>query len=531
MPWLALVGPEIEENLSLRYLASSLERAGFGSEIIAFNREEDLPAALDAILAPAEPPLAIALSLAFQWRALDFLALALALRERGYSGHVTAGGHFGTFTATDLLRDFPELDSLCRHESEELIVELARALRDGQPIADLPGLAWRDDQGRVALAPLRTAPELAGLAWPDRRGPVARCLGRGIAAIVASRGCYARCAFCCIAAWHEQASPGKRFRLRPVEDVADEMAFLQRERGRDIFIFHDDNFFLPRPADSLVRIDALAGALGRRMARPFATVVKARPNDVTHEVFRAMRDRLGCIRVFLGVENDSAQGLSTLARRVDSSQNHAAMQVLGDLGLYVCFNLLAFDPDTTAESLERNLAFMERFGDSPFNFGRVELYAGTPLLERMRSEGRCQGDYLGWDYSLANLEMQRTFDLAMSCFFPRNFAAHALANRLMGTRFVVEVCRFFHPGAFRPEWLDEARALSHELAQDSAAGLREIARFARGSGGEPVSAAFVADLGDRLRRVEASIARRASALERAVQGSVEVGSTEGKVTT
>ena len=260
-------------------------------------------------------------------------------------------------------------------------------------------------------------------------------------------------------------------------------------------------------------------------------MVKARPNDVTHQVFRAMRDRLGCIRVFLGVENDSAQGLSTLARRVDSSQNHAAMQVLGDLGLYVCFNLLVFDPDTTVESLERNLAFMERFGDSPFNFGRVELYAGTPLLERMQSEGRCQGDYLGWDYALANPEIQRTFELAMSCFFPRNFAAHALANRLMGTRFVVEVCRFFHPEAFRPEWLCEARALSRELARDSAAGLREIARFARSPGGEPASAALVADLGGRLRRTEASVARRAFALERAVQESVEVRSTEGKVTT
>src|SRR3990172_4374934 len=164
MPWLALVGPEIEENLSLRYLASSLERAGFGSEIIAFNREEDPPAAPAAILAPAEPPLAVALSLAFQWRALDFLALALALRERGYSGHVTAGGHFGTFAAIELLRDFPELDSLCRHESEDLIVELARALRDGQPIADLPGPAGRDGPGQVALAPLRTAPDLPGLA-------------------------------------------------------------------------------------------------------------------------------------------------------------------------------------------------------------------------------------------------------------------------------------------------------------------------------------------------------------------------------
>ena len=112
MPWLALVGPEIEENLSLRYLASSLATAGFGAEIFAFNRGEDLPSTLEAILAPSEPPMAVALSLAFQWRALDFLALAIALRARGYAGHITAGGHFGTFAATDLLRDFAELDSL-----------------------------------------------------------------------------------------------------------------------------------------------------------------------------------------------------------------------------------------------------------------------------------------------------------------------------------------------------------------------------------------------------------------------------------
>jgi hypothetical protein len=32
MPWIALVGPEFEENLSLRYLASSLAAAGFPSD-------------------------------------------------------------------------------------------------------------------------------------------------------------------------------------------------------------------------------------------------------------------------------------------------------------------------------------------------------------------------------------------------------------------------------------------------------------------------------------------------------------------
>jgi len=84
MAWVALVGPEIEENLSLRYIAASLAASGFRSEIVPFNSEADFGSALEAILRAAEPPLVVGISLAFQWRAQDFLALAVALRQGGY---------------------------------------------------------------------------------------------------------------------------------------------------------------------------------------------------------------------------------------------------------------------------------------------------------------------------------------------------------------------------------------------------------------------------------------------------------------
>src|SRR4051794_16594718 len=97
MSWIALVGPEIEENLSLRYLAASLEAAGYRCEILPFAGEGEFGPVLTAILSAPEPPVAVGISLAFQWRALDMLALAMALRENGYTGHVTLGGHFATF--------------------------------------------------------------------------------------------------------------------------------------------------------------------------------------------------------------------------------------------------------------------------------------------------------------------------------------------------------------------------------------------------------------------------------------------------
>src|ERR1044072_6839350 len=79
MSSIALVGPEFEENLSLRYLASSLSQAGYEAELLVLNRESDLPRIVDRIVHAPVPPSLVGLSLAFQWRAKDFLALAMAL--------------------------------------------------------------------------------------------------------------------------------------------------------------------------------------------------------------------------------------------------------------------------------------------------------------------------------------------------------------------------------------------------------------------------------------------------------------------
>jgi anaerobic magnesium-protoporphyrin IX monomethyl ester cyclase len=519
MPSVALVGPEFEENLSLRYLASSLRAGDITTEILAFNRERDLPGIVAQIL--AAPPTVVGLSLAFQWRAKDFLALALALRDAGYRGHITAGGHFATFASRELLRDFPELDSICRQESEHTLVELTRRIADAEDWRDIPGLAFRDAAGEPQLTEQPALPDLAKLPRPDRSGDPATCFGHAIAPLVGSRGCYANCTFCCIAAWHEESQPGKRYRLRTPEDIADEMVEMQRERNIEIFVFHDDNFFVPGHKKNAERFRAIADALEARGMGRFATVVKARPTDVDREVFRVLKERLHCIRVYVGIETDADQGLITLGRWSAPQKNHRAIELVRELDLYTCFNMLLFDPDTTLESLATNFAFIRKAADFPFNFGRVELYAGTPLLGRMQLEERCWGDYMQWDYALASPEVERMFSLAMRCFHARNFGEGALANRLMGTRFDIEVARFFHKDGFDPRWLDEGRVLSRTLALDSVDALERILEHVRTT--RDGDDALVEEIAAGLRRVEAQVSRRASGLAREIHESIGGG--------
>lgn len=520
MSHIAFVGPEIEENLSLRYLASALAAHGHTSDIVPFNQDADFAPAIDAIL--EKQPVLVGLSLAFQWRATDFLAIAVALRERGYRGHITAGGHFATFESLPLLRDFPELDSIVRQESELTIIELLKAIEANGSLQAIAGLAVRDAAGEPRLTGEARLPDLATLPRPDRRGEPARCFGHGIAPLVSSRGCYANCSFCCIAAWHEQSLPGKRYRVREPDDVAAEMVELKESRGIDIFVFHDDNFFVPGHKKNKERFTALADALERRGIGRFATVVKARPTDTNPEVFRILRERLHCIRVYIGIETDTDQGLTTLQRWSSTKLNRSAIELVRELDLYTCFNMLIFDPDTTLEALATNIEFIRWAAEYPSNFGRVELYAGTPLLSRMLSENRCRGDYMQWDYALANPEVERMFDLTMRCFHARNFGDNALSNRIMATRFDIEVCRHFHPEVFRQSWLDRGKELSRRLATDGADGLAKILEHVRTR--PPIEDfSFVNELTPGLREVERVITAEAKELARELLSGIGMG--------
>ncbi|MCA9710385.1 MAG: hypothetical protein KDK70_31385, partial [Myxococcales bacterium] len=286
-----------------------------------------------------------------------------------------------------------------------------------------------------------------------------------------------------------------------------EMVALKRERGVEIFIFHDDNFFVPSAKRNLERIHALADALEEREIGDFAVVVKARPNDVQPEVFSVLKERLHALRTYVGIETDSDQGLVTLSRRLDSRQNHAAIDTLRELEMFGCFNLLIYDPDTTVASLRTNVDFMEHAADFPFNFCRTELYAGTPLLQRMIAEKRVKGDYFFYDYALRDAKVERIFRMSIDAFWPRNFGGGALHNEMGGWRLQLETCRHFHPEAFRPAWRQEMLDLHRRVGLDTAAGLREILAHVDRCA-PSTDADFVRELSPRLRVVEQDVRRR-----------------------
>src|SRR5690349_3309838 len=163
-----LVGPDYEENLSIRYLSAALTSAGHEGNLAIFNSPVDAAAVVNA----SRDADLVGLSMCFQARAPEFLALAQEIKARHPKKMIAAGGHYASCAAEALLAHHPEIDVVAIHEGEGTIVEIADALPVlGRRLAEIPGIAYRDGLKVRFTKPRATLEDLDALPFPDRRGP------------------------------------------------------------------------------------------------------------------------------------------------------------------------------------------------------------------------------------------------------------------------------------------------------------------------------------------------------------------------
>jgi TonB family protein len=441
-----LAGPDYEENLSIRYLSSSLLSAGHDTVLAAFNSPADIP----AVANKAQSAGIVGLSLCFQSRAKEFLNLAQLIKSHEPKKLIVAGGHYASCAAEPLLANHPEIDIIVIHEGEKTLLEIVDAMPHlEERLPQIPGLAYRSGKQVRFTPPRPTLDDLDTLPFPDRRGPIHFIAGVPTSYLMGSRGCYGSCAYCCITTLHRLA-PGRRFRQRNVERIADEMAALYHERGSRQFVFHDDNFLVPSEAINHARLSVFEKALKKRGVEDIALVIKCRPADVNRKVLRRLKD-LGLVRVFLGVESSTARGLFALERKQSVEDSERALEICSDLDISAQFTLMIFHPDATLATLRSDTAFMRRFSRNPLNFCRAEIYAGTPLEKRMIELGRARGNYLARVYDLADPGADLACNISLDLFDARCWSNGSLMQKAIGLDHTAAVSKRFHERSPRAE--------------------------------------------------------------------------------
>jgi radical SAM superfamily enzyme YgiQ (UPF0313 family) len=481
---LILVGADLEENLGMGMIAAAATGAGHRVEVLGFNDTAQISDLARRIA--ASRPDVVGLAAQFQHRALDFLGLATALRKSGFRGHITAGGNFATMGHANVLAGPYGVDSVVLYDGEDTIVELLAAIAAGRDLAGVAGIAFRDSGGAVVRTAPRCLPKnLDALPIAQRYRPHARHMRIPFVPVSGSRGCWASCSFCSITTLLRDArahgADGRLLRLRSPNDVAAEMAVLARAVGGSaIFCFHDENFLLPRPADSLARVEAIKRYLDEAGVELAAFVGKCRPDTLTPELAHRLAE-LGVIRLYVGVENASQRGADHLNRRVAVASMGQALEACSEAGIVPCYNILLFEPETTLDDVAENIAFMRRYAEHPVNFCRAEPYLGTPLHQQLAQAGKLSGSFLGWDYRLADDRAELLFRICAAAFRERNFGNEGVANRYMGLNYSCGVLdHFYRVGDIRKERLRErAHELTKNISLDTAELLEQALDLSR----------------------------------------------------
>jgi anaerobic magnesium-protoporphyrin IX monomethyl ester cyclase len=379
--------------LGLLYLSSTLRRAGHEVRLA---------------VAAAEDPVAVAR----QWEP-DVVGYSVYTGSQAYyrdlnlqikaalPGVVSVfGGPHPTYFPEFV--EEPGVDAVCLGEGEGAILDLAAALEQGGPLANIDNW-WFKSDGEVERNPLRPLEDdLDRLPFPDRellfdRDSLTR--QSGIKHFITSRGCPYDCTYCFNHALGElYRGKGRRLRQASVGRVIEEVRGVRARYPMQFVVFLDDLFIV-----HVEWLRELAERFPAEVGLPFFCNVRA--NLVTAEKMDLLR-RAGCASVGMGLETgNAALRNQVLKRNLSNEQLVEASRIIREAGIrLLTTNMLGLPGGTLALDLE-TLALNHACRPAYANAFLYQPYPRTELGEYARQNGYVEGsldeiDSSAWERSV-----------------------------------------------------------------------------------------------------------------------------------
>ena len=369
--------------LGLGYIAAVLERGGHDVTIIdAEPRGIDRDGLIDGILAAKADVVGISLVTPTARASYRF---AETLKERA-DPFVLVGGAHPTCFPREAVEACEAVDAAVIGEGEDVTAALVERLGAGEPIDDVPGIAFRDQRGAVGVNALPPRPpDLTRLPFPARRHfdldhyvPMAFDVKRmPMASAVTSRGCtYGRCAFC-----HFAGGLGKvPFRRVSPERAVEEIEALIRHYGAKAVKFWDNTFTAPKD-----------------WTFAFCDLLEARKIDIdwvccarTDEVSRALLARMaevGLWSVQYGIESGNQELLDRVDKGVDLDQVRSAVRWTREAGIESRCSFMIGLPGETEAMGKKTIDFAVELNPEYAAFLPTFPMPGTALFDLCAGDG------------------------------------------------------------------------------------------------------------------------------------------------
>lgn len=379
-------GAEIAGNWPpawVAYLAGSLKTAGFDDihfiDAMTHHVGHD---ALRARLAELKPDIvgctAITPSI---YEAEEVLKIAAEVAPGALR---VLGGIHATFMFRQILTEAPWIDVIVRGEGEEIMVNLAEAVRDGRFTTDrrrIKGLAFRDGEEIVSTQAASTVknldcikPDWSILEWDAY---IYIPLGVKVAIPNMARGCPFTCSFC------SQWKFWRDYRVRDPKKVADEIEDLVTNHGVGFFILADEEPTINKKKFVEFCQELIDRGLNKRVKWGINTRVTDIYRD--RDMLKFYREA-GLVHVSLGTEAAAQLKLDLFNKETTVAQNKEAIRLLREADIFTEAQFIVGLDNETAETLEETYRMAWDWQPDLANWSMYTPWPFTPLFQEIRDQ-------------------------------------------------------------------------------------------------------------------------------------------------
>lgn len=359
----------IAPPLGIAYMAGVLQENNIDVEILDASAEDMDFKDVEKELLKRKPDLVALTALTPTiGRALE---TAQVVKETLPNSIVVMGGYHPTFNFIETLED-ENVDIVIRGEGEYIMLNLVQALENQSSLHDVKGIVFEDKNSKEIVvnpeAPL--IQDLDELPFPALNLlPMKKYrlldMDTHMTTMITTRGCPMQCSFCSSAAMH-----GKKIRERSVENIVDEIEYLNTNYDIDTIAFMDDTFTLKKR-----KVMAICDEILKRNIE-IMWGCTSRVDTLDEKLLKKMKEA-GCITIFIGVESADQQQLDNMCKNTTIAKIENAFKIARKLKIRTIASVALGMPGDTKEIMNKTVKFVHKLKPNYAIYSLATPYPGT----------------------------------------------------------------------------------------------------------------------------------------------------------
>ena len=307
------------------------------------------------------------------------------------------GGVHPTYHWDEILAGCASVDIIVRGEGENTTRQLVQALENGADLAEVDGIAFRENGIPVSTAPATVIENLDEfrIGWElIQHRDYSYWGGKRAVVVQFSRGCPYPCNYC------GQRGFWTRWRHRNPIKFAKELARLYREEGVELINFADE---LPTGSKKVWR--AFLEALIAEDV-PLLLVGSTRAGDIVRDKdILHLYKKAGVIRFLLGIEAYSDELIAEIRKGSGVSEDKEAIRLMREHGMIsMATYVIGFQEERDADYW-RSFKYLLSYDPDQVQLLYATPHRWTPFFGAVENRRVVQTDTTKWDYKHQVLEV------------------------------------------------------------------------------------------------------------------------------